>query len=121
MVHWQVWKVIANEWCSKLLELDKIFEETRDYWHLMISIGSVMRRGTAYGRGSGISTEVSSRIEEPLFGMLVGVPSFGASKYDGGPPLYRGGAFEVGVDGLSITKQLTFARGREAKVSKMTL
>ena len=43
--------------------------------------------------------------------MLVGVPSSGALKYDGGPPLYRGGAFEVGVDGLSITKQLAFAWG----------
>ena len=64
-----------------------------------------------YGRGSGRSTEVSSRIDEPLFGMLVGVSSFGASKYDGGPPLYRGGAFEVGVDGLSITQQLMLACG----------
>ena len=58
---------------------------------------------TTYGRDSGISTEVSSLMEEPLFCMFVGVSSLGASKYDGGPPLYRGGAFEVGVDGLSIS------------------
>ena len=77
-----------------------------------------------YGRGSVFSIEVSSRIEEPLFGIFVGVPSLGASKYDGGPPLYRGGALE-GVEGLPIARYYNAAlcknqyRRREAEPSRI--
>ena len=44
------------------------------------------------------SWEFNKRIEEPLFGIFVGVVSLGESEYDGGAAEYPGGP-PVGVEG----------------------
>ena len=48
-----------------------------------------------------LSCEFKRRIVEPLFGIFVGVCSFGVSEYEGGAAEYPGGP-PIGVEGRSI-------------------
>lgn len=57
--------------------------------------------GETYERRSVSSWELSRRMVEPLFGILVGVFSFGVVEYDGGAAEYPGGP-PFGVEGCSI-------------------
>ena len=46
---------------------------------LVCDLAGTLRKGT-YGRGSGLSCVDNKRIVDPLFGMFMGVLSFGPSK-----------------------------------------